>query len=129
MNDGLDLGPVREGMLSYGFLVITVGLVGSIVSMASRLRRSSGEQRQQLRLIALSAALAALGIVCLFVVQALNGGRQTWLAGVPLFVAFFLMPILFAVAVLRYRLFELDVIINRTAVLAAATVTGWRRER
>jgi hypothetical protein len=116
-----DPGPVRSAMLSWGFLLINVGLVGSIVSMTSRLRRSSGEQRQQLRLIALSAALAALGIVCLFVVQALNGGRQTWLAGVPLFVAFFLMPILFAVAVLRYRLFELDVIINRTAVLAAAT--------
>ncbi len=79
-----------------------------------RLRRSSGEQRQQLRLIALSAALIAVGIVCLFVVQALNGGEQSWLAGLPLFIAYFLLPILFATAVLRHQLYELDVIINRT---------------
>ena len=43
----------------------------------------------------------------------------TWVSGVPLAVAFFLMPILFAVAVLRYRLYELDVIISRTVVVAA----------
>ena len=41
--------------------------------------------------------------------------------GLPLFVAFFLMPILFAVAVLRYRLYDLEVIINRTFVVAAGT--------
>jgi hypothetical protein len=117
-----DVGPVRSAMLSFGFLMITIGLVGSVVSMVRRLRRSSGEQRQQLRLIAWSAGFAVFGIVCLLVVQILNDGQQTWLAGVPLFIAFFLMPILFAVAVLRHRLYELHVIINRTAVVAAATV-------
>ena len=117
-----DVGPVRATMLSVGFLVISGALVASVVSLVLRLRRSVGEQRQQLRLIALSAALAVVGVVCLLVVQGLNGGEQTWLAGVPLFLAFFLIPVLFAVAVLRHRLYELDVIINRTAVLAAATV-------
>ena len=116
-----DVGPVRGLMLTLGFLAITGGLVASVVSMLQRLHRSRGEQRQQLRLIALSAALIAVGIAFLFVVQLLNDGHQTWLAGVPLFVAYFFLPILFAVAVLRYRLYDLDVIINRTVVLAAAT--------
>jgi len=115
------MGPVRNVMLSIGFLAITGALVASVVSMIKRLRRSSGEQRQQLRLIALSAALPAFGIVWLAVAQLLNGGTQTWVASLPLFIAYFLMPILFAIAVLRHRLYELDVIINRTAVLAAAT--------
>ena len=115
------IGPVRSSMLTVGFLAITAGLVAAVVSMLQRLRRSSGVQRQQLRLIALSAVLVAAGIVCLFVVQALNGGEQTWLSGLPLFVAYFLLPIAFATAVLRYRLYDLDVIINRTVVLVAGT--------
>ena len=33
--------------------------------------------------------------------------------------SYFLLPILFAIAVLRHRLYELDVIINRTVVVVA----------
>jgi signal transduction histidine kinase len=114
-------GPARSAMLSIGFLAISGGLVASVVSMVRRLRRSRGERRQQVALIALSAALIAAGIVCLFVVQALNGGQQTWLAGLPLFVAYFLLPILLAVAVLRYRLYDVEVIIDRTVVVVLGT--------
>jgi hypothetical protein len=114
-------GPVRTTIVSAGFITISLGVVLGLVSMLRRLRRSTGEERQQLRLIALSAALAAVGLVVLFVGQAVNGGRQTWVSGVPLFVAFSFMPALFAVAALRYRLYELDVILNRTVVVAAGT--------
>lgn len=115
------MGPVRAAMLSIGFLLISGGIVASVVAMLVRLRRSEGEQRQQLRLIAIAATLAAAGIVWMILVQALNGGDQTWLAAVPLFVAYFLMPILFATAVLRYRLYDLDLIINRTVVVVVGT--------
>jgi hypothetical protein len=115
-------GPVRNAMLTFGFMVISGGLVASVVSVVMRLRRSSGVQRQQLRLIALSAGLAAFGIVWLAVAQEVVGERQRWLASLPLFAAYLLLPVLFAVAVLRHRLYELDVVINRTAVVVAATV-------
>lgn len=115
------VGPVRGIMLSVGFLMISGCLVASVVSMLQRLRQSRGVQRQQLRLIALSAGLVAVGVLVLFVVQAVNGGRQTWLSGTPLFIAFFLVPILFATAVLRYRLYDLDLILNRSVVLVLAT--------
>lgn len=115
-----EIDPARAVLLSVGFLMICVGMVLALVSMVRRLRGSTGEVRQQLRLIALAAALAALGLVILGTLQAVNGGEQTWASGVPLYVAFLLMPILFAVAALRYRLYDLDVIINRTVVVAAA---------
>jgi hypothetical protein len=115
-------GAVRTVLVSVGFSLISLGVILALISMLGRLRGSTGEERQQLRLIALSAGLAAAGLVVLFVGQAVNGGQQTWLSGVPLFVAFFFMPILFAVAALRYRLYELDLIINRTVVVAAGTV-------
>jgi hypothetical protein len=114
------IGPVRSSMLTIGFMAISGGLVAAVVSMVQRLRRSTGVQRQQLRLIALSATLIAVGILWLFVAQTVNGGRQTWLSGLPLFIAYFLLPLAFATAVLRYRLYDIDVIINRTVVL----VTG-----
>jgi hypothetical protein len=116
------LGAARSAMRTLGFTVIVGGLAASLVSMVMRLRRSSGPQREQLRPVALAAGLATLGIVCLYVVQEINGGRQTWLASVPLFAAYMLLPVLFAVAVLRNRLYELDVVINRTAVVVAGTV-------
>lgn len=116
-----EVGAVRGLVLTVGFLTITFGLVASVVSMVKRLRRSEGVERQQLRLIALSAALIAVGIVALLVVQSVNGGQQTWLASLPLFIAYFLVPILFATAILRHRLYDLDLIINRTVVLVAGT--------
>ena len=112
-------GRFREALLGIGFLLISIGLVLAAVSMVLRLRRSTIEERQRLRPVVLAAALAAIGLVVLVTVQSQNGGEQTWIAGVPLFLGFFLMPILFAVAVLRYRLYDLDVIINRAVVVAA----------
>jgi GAF domain-containing protein len=58
----------------------------------------------------------------MLVVETANHDTQTWVASVPLFSSFFCTPVLFAVAVLRHHLFELDVIINRTAVVLAATL-------
>jgi hypothetical protein len=115
-------GPARTVLLSIGFLLISGGLIASVVSVLVRLRASEGEQRQQLRLIALAAALPAAGIVWLITAQSVNGGAQTWAASLPLFIAYFLMPILFATAVLRYRLYDLDLIINRTVVVVAGTL-------
>jgi hypothetical protein len=115
--DSMD--PGRQVVVGVGFLLINIGVLLALASMVQRLRASTGERRQQLRWIALSAALAAAGLVVLGVGQAINGGRQTWVTGVPLFASFLLMPILFAVAVLRYRLYELDVFINRTVIVVA----------
>ena len=121
MSEGQGLGPVHVVMLSVGFLAIIGGMVAAVVSMVVRLRRSAGELRQQLRLIVLAAGLAAFGLLWLAVAELVTG-EQTWVTSLPLFASFFLLPVLFAVAVLRHRLYELDVIINRTAVVVTATV-------
>jgi signal transduction histidine kinase len=108
-------------LFTFGFLMICLGVIASAASMLRRLRRSQGEQRQQLRLIAVSAACVAVGLLSYLVIQLFNGGEQTWTASLPLFVSYFCLPILFAVAVLRYRLYDIEVIINRAVILAAGT--------
>jgi hypothetical protein len=114
-----NVGLARGLLLTVGFLLITVGLLAAVVSMVLRLRRSSGEQRQQVRLIALGVVLVAGGVLNLFVLQAFNGGNQTWASSLPLLVSYVLMPVCFAVAVLRYRLYDIELIVNWTVVLAA----------
>ncbi|TCC30015.1 hypothetical protein [Kribbella speibonae] len=120
--DDHNLGQLGKLLSLIGLPFIAGGLVAAMVSTVLRLRRSQGEQRQQVRLIAVSAALIALSFVYLIVVQTINDGHQTWLATLPLYISYPCLPLLLAIAVLRYRLFELDLIINRTVVLALGTI-------
>lgn len=104
-----------------GLVLIMAGLFISLVGLVTRLLRSQGEQRRQLRLITLSAACVCVGLIWSVVGELLNGGQQTWGTSLPLFTAYLLMPVLFAIAVLRYRLYDIEVIINRTLMVAAGT--------
>ena len=114
-------GGAVQALQSAGLLLISAGLLASLVSMLIRLRRSEGEQRRQLRLVALAAGAVSVGLVWLLVAQGVNGGRQTRAAQLPVFASFALLPVFLAVAALRYRLYDIEVIINRTVVLAAGT--------
>jgi hypothetical protein len=91
--------------------------LASIASQALSFRRSSGERRQQLKwLLAGSAAtLVALGLAALF-------RSVPWLSDVIGAGGFLALPVSIGVAVLRYRLFDIDRIVSRT--LAYAIVTG-----
>jgi len=113
-----DVGGVRGPAFTIGFFMIGGGLIASLICMVIRLRRSSGEERQQLRLIALAVAALVFGLANALIVQSFNGGEQTFVASLPLLFAYVLMPVLFALAALRYRLYDIEVVINRTLVLA-----------
>ncbi len=113
-----EVGTVRALLFTTGFTLISIGLLAAVVSMVVRLRRSRGEERQQVRLIAVGVILVAVGVINLFVVQSFNGGHQTATSAIPLFASYTLLPVFFAVAVLRYRLYDVEVIINWTFVLA-----------
>ena len=91
--------------------------LASIASQALSFKRSSGERRQQLKwLLAGSAAtLVALGLAVLF-------RSVPWLSDVIGVIGFLAVPVSIGVAVLRYRLFDIDRIVSRT--LAYAIVTG-----
>jgi signal transduction histidine kinase len=107
-----------------------VRLFGVVIPVAGglaqtyRLRRPAGaEQRQQSRLL-LSALLPMLlaGIVFL-VLPSIEGGARTQHLGLAVFPALFaVIPVALAVGVLRYRLWDIDVVVNRA--LLFATLAG-----
>jgi len=98
------------------FPVLVACWLASIASQALSYRRSSGIRRQQLKWLLAGTAVtpAGLGLAVL-----LRGFPWANAIGV---IAFLALPVSIGVAVLRYRLFDIDRIVSRT--LAYAIVTG-----
>jgi N-terminal 7TM region of histidine kinase len=98
------------------FLLVAVCLVASLAGQVASWRRSSGERRQQLKWLMTGSAALVAGVVISTVLGTAAIGMACFLAGL---VAFSLCV---GVAVLRYRLFDIDRVISRT--LAYTIVTG-----
>ena len=100
-----------------GLLLLAAGVLASIACFVCRYRRSVGEQRQQLRWIGGSLIVG----VCLGVLAA-----SSWAVFAYSFVLFTMallaLPVGTAVAILKYRLYEIDLVVNRAIVYGALTV-------
>jgi MFS family permease len=108
----------------HSILVVSLILsLGFICRQVLSWRRSSGEQRQQLKWLASGAAVTIVSLV-LGAVFATSGTTTTLREWVDNFFWFGLaaLPVSMGVAILRYRLYEIDRIISRT--LAYTVVTG-----
>jgi hypothetical protein len=108
------------GLLNIPTLVLTIGVVfACLAAPFVRFRAASGVERQQLKWFAYGAAcIPAVALVAAIVAFAAPGaldaaGANAW----PLSVAG--IPIATAVAILRLRLYDIDVLINRTLVYGA----------
>ena len=112
---------ITAPLLTVGYLLIAAGLIASAASLVVRLQRSRDDVRRQLLWIAASAAFLAFGVVFILVVPRITGVEGTWLAGLPIRLAQVAVPFCVAVAVLRHRLLEIDLIVNRALLLALAT--------
>ncbi len=102
------------------YLALMVGLLGSAASLVLRFRRARGEQRQQMKWIALAGALAAIVIPMMFVFYEYLG--QGFADG-AIMLSILGLPAATAVAIMRYRLYDIDVVINRTLVYGSLTAT------
>lgn len=100
-----------------GAILVIAGLIASLAAFVVRYRSSVGDEHQQLRWVGVTLGLA----VPLGIVGALLWGVVPGVGVLPA-LAFLLLPAGIAVAVLKYRLYELDLVVNRTAVYAVMTV-------
>jgi hypothetical protein len=99
---------------------VVVGLVAGTVSLVIRLRRATGDERAQLSWIA-AAALALAVSVPLGVLLSLLPGAGPWVSSVTVMVAYLSVPVFTGIAILRFRLYEIDVFLNRSIVLTLLT--------
>ena len=127
------LGPIRNPMGIEGFtgiykavLYVMAPLLYTAVaaSLIVRLRRAGGVERQQIKWLAYGAAAFAAGIVLLIIPLATETPRWVEWGGEAVFtLAGAAVPISMGVAILRYRLYDIDLIINRTLVYGTLTAT------
>jgi len=104
------------------FFPLLLILAASAGSLAVRFARSTGVERQQLRWLGAALVLSVLAILLGFVIGALvPGSADSGLAWVPAMASFPTIPISIVVAVLRYRLYEIDTLINRAIVYTLVT--------
>jgi hypothetical protein len=103
-----------------GFAVLLAASVASIASLAVRFRRSRGLERQQLKWVTFAAALL---IVVWVVNVAVAPSIDDYWAWASLVAALLVLAASVGLAILRYRLYDIDVVINRTLVYGALTAT------
>jgi hypothetical protein len=107
---------VLEVAAAVGFLVIPAVTVIALLALVLRFRRAQGVERQQLKWFTYGAFLLVVGLAALLVPLSEAVAKAILAAGVGCFTAGV------AVAVLRYGLYEIDVIVNRTLVYGLLTV-------
>jgi hypothetical protein len=104
-------------------MMLLAGL-GAVISLFVRFRRARVEERQQIKWFASAAALTLVWFVFeLIVVELLSAEGGLPEVTVPLSSLLVLpsIPIATGIAILRYRLYDIDVIINRTLVYGSLT--------
>jgi signal transduction histidine kinase len=115
--------PALAGLLDFlkiTILLIPLCMIACAVALIGRFRRSSGTERLQLKWLSFAAAIVAVGYLLVLplslVVAQGDASPPTWLAilqDVALF-TFVLIPAACAVAMLRYHLYDFDVVVKKT---------------
>jgi hypothetical protein len=113
------LGGVLLVATQVALAVTTLAVVVGGWSLVLRFRRVRGVERQQLRWVALAAALMAVAALVVLAALALEvPALVDWAAAVCVVV----LPVAVGAAILRYRLYDLDRIVSRTLAYGLLTV-------
>jgi hypothetical protein len=113
------LGEVGHTAWLAAFFGVMLLALASAASLLVRYRRAQGAERQQLKWLALDAGFIAVVVVVTAFSQLLAPDVKAY--QVLFIVSIAIMPFTIGIAVLRYRLYDIDVIINRALVYGATT--------
>src|SRR5829696_5341211 len=108
---------ILDALALAGAILASASMVASAVSLIVRMRRAGRSERQQIKWLAYGGALVvgavfASGVISIWSVNVGIAVVSVSLLGVPIFTG---------VAIARYRLYEIDIVINRTLVYGALT--------
>jgi hypothetical protein len=112
---------LMDSFLGFGFVFTLLSVVLAAFGMQARFRRSRGVEREQMKWLVLAAAVtgvAVVGSLVLYLAAGIDVGGEAMLG-----LGFSAFPLAAGAAILRYRLYDIDVVINRALVYGALTAT------
>jgi hypothetical protein len=125
----------QQWLTSAGYAVLPLlplCMLASALSLVLRFRRSRGEERQQIKWIAFAASVVVI-VYLIAMVASLLSAAETWFAGgspawlsllqTAALLSLTAVPIAVGFAVLSYRLYDIDLLINRALVYGSLTAT------
>lgn len=128
------------GAAALAWIGSMAGMAAATVSFIVRFRRSSGVERARLNWLALAAGTIGAGFFLIFLSLLVfeSGPDENLVAGLfalPFIAGLFFFPITAGIRILRYRLFDIDVVISKAfvfgllagfiVVVYAGVVLGW----
>ena len=128
---GLEQYPWVSDALPVVLALLPLCILASAVSLVLRYRWAGSEVREQIKWVAFAALFVGvqfvidIGASVLLVPMTASGREPPWLALLDQvgFIMFAGVPIAVGIAVLKYRLYDIDVIINRALVYGSLTAT------
>lgn len=97
---------------------VVVSILGGVAGLAWRFKRSSGIQRLQMKWVVYAAVML---VVTNLAIPVLGPDVSERVADLIFGASTLLLPVACGIAILKYRLYEIDVIVNRTLVYGALT--------
>jgi hypothetical protein len=125
---GLEKYPWVEDATLGGILLLPLCILASAISLVLRFLRSEGEEREQIKWLAFAALILGLGFSSYAIPGTIwqgdaGGANPLWakLLEDAVTLSFAGIPVAVGIAILRYRLYDIDVLINRTLVYGSLT--------
>ena len=121
---GLDAVPWLPRVLAnLGFLALFLALLGSIASLVARYRAARPDERQQLKWLMYAAALVLSGVIATIPLESVGTAAAINVSNAITTVTAATVPIAMGIAILRHRLYDIDLVIRRTLVYGVLTAT------
>jgi hypothetical protein len=115
-----DTAITAEGVVNtlgrVGIFIVLVSWLFAVAAMIMRIDQARGAERQQLKWFVYGVAVLVVGFLAAFLGFGLHS--VAWFLGIA---AFNFLPVAAGIAILRYRLYDIDFLINRTLVYSALT--------
>jgi hypothetical protein len=106
-----------------GFFLTVPSIAAGPISLLLRFRRARGDQRQQIKWLAFAGSLTAITLLAAFVIGLTSlGGRADDILNAVILLSIAAIPVCAGIAILKDRLYDIDLVINRTLVYGAITV-------
>jgi len=104
--------------------VVNALIFVALISLIVRLRHARELERQQIKWFVYATVLMISGGILTYPVsEAIGSVWLKWISFVPFIVGVMAIPISMGIAIMRYRLYDIDLLINRTLVYGSLTAT------